>query len=201
MIREIYPKMIAKKQNKYLSIFEGLDFDKYEDFDDYMVKNNYIRKTLDIFEHQLQKDDSKLLIIDNSFLRLKEEEKYISFLDRLFYENNKNVNVGHIDVDLSDIEICKTKLLEMDSIDKYILLNLAKTFDHNINMYCIDDILLSRFFLKAMLRELISSTLYFENMDVVITGGFDLSLPIYFRNIESYKKYKKITQEYDLYLR
>ena len=195
------PKLIAGKQDKYLNIFSDFDFDKYENFDDYMMKNNYIGKTLDIFEHQLQINDTQLLIIDNSFLRLKQEEKYLSFVDRLFYENNKSAKVGHIGIDLSDIQICKIKLEEMDSIDKYILLNQIKTFDNNANIYHIDDILLIRFFLKAMLREAISSTLYFENLDIVITDGFDLSLPIYIKSKESYKKYKDIAQKYDLCLR
>lgn len=199
MIIENYPKLIAEKQDKYLNIFS--DFDEYEDFDEYMIKNNYTRKILDIFENKLPKDDPQLSIIDNSFLRLKEEEKYLNFVDRLFYENNTNVNVGHIGVDLSDIEICKIKLEEMDSIDKYILLNQIKIFDSTVNVYRTDDVLLNRFFLKAILRELISSTLYFENLDVVITDGFDLSLPIYFKNTASYKKYKIIAQKYNLYLR
>ncbi|ROR39542.1 hypothetical protein EDC58_1484 [Caminibacter pacificus] len=167
----------------------------------FFKNKKYKMYLLDQFPETLEEEeDIKLKIIDNEFCRLKEENKYIKFLQIIFKKNSSQAKLFDLGTDFSDIEICLDKINRMDQIDKYIILNLYKNF-FNSNIYHINDEILFNFFIKGFLREAISGIIYFDNIDIFISYGYDMVLPIYINSEEKLIKYKKKANEFGLFIR
>ncbi len=169
-------------------------------FDEYLTDIGYVECFVDQFEDTLPKDSPNLELLDDDFYRLKREVDYIAFLNDIFKENGSSVLLFNLGTDFSDIEICIDKIERLDKIDRYIILNLHKTFIES-ETYAITDKTLFEFFIRGFLREAISGTLFFEKLDIFLSYGYDMSLPIFFKDINRIDKYKNKAKKFNIYLR
>jgi len=167
-------------------------------FDEYLTDIGYVECFVDQFEDTLPKDSPNLELLDDDFYRLKREVDYIAFLNNIFKENGSNVLLFNLGTDFSDIEICIDKIERLDKIDRYIILNLHKTFIES-ETYAITDKTLFEFFIRGFLREAISGTLFFEKLDIFLSYGYDMSLPIFFKDINRVDKYKNKAKKFNIY--
>jgi hypothetical protein len=65
----------------------------------------------------------------------------------------------------------------------------------------IDDIVLLKMFLKGILRETLSTDIYFAKKPLLLCSNYDLSLPMVFKNSDDIQVYEKIANKYNLYFR
>lgn len=160
----------------------------------------YIKYFLDQFESALLSGNSELILIDTEYCRLKKEADYILFLNELFNDNGSSAILFGLGIDFSDIDVCMNKVEKHDKIDQYIIMNIYKTYIES-DMYWIDDKNLFDFFVKGFLRETLSGVLYFDKLDIFLSYGFDMVLPVYVKDSQILAKYSKLADRYDLYLR
>jgi uncharacterized protein YlaN (UPF0358 family) len=168
--------------------------------DEYLTDIGYVEYFVDQFEDTLPKDSPKLELLDNDFYKLKREVDYIAFLSNIFKENGSSVLLFNLGTDFSDIEICIDKIERLDKIDQYIILNLHKTYVES-ETYAITDKTLFEFFIRGFLREAISGTLFFEKLEIFLSYGYDMSLPIFFKDINQIDKFKNKAKKLNIYLR
>jgi len=167
---------------------------------EYLINIGYVQYLVDIFKNVLPKNSPKLQLLDNGFYRLKREADYIAFLKNIFKENASNALLFGLGIDFSDIETCLDKIERLDKIDQYIVLNLHKTYVKS-EAYAITDKTLFEFFIRGFLREAISGILFFEKLEIFLFYGYDMSLPIFFRDINQIDKFKNKAKEFNIYLR
>ena len=168
--------------------------------DEYLIDIGYVQYLVDMFKNVLLKNSPKLELLDNSFYRLKRETDYIAFLNNIFKKNGSNALLFDLGIDFSDIETCIDKIERLDKIDQYIVLNLHKTYVKS-EAYAITDKTLFEFFIKGFLREAISGILFFEKLEIFLFYGYDMSLPIFFKDINQIDKFKNKAKEFNIYLR
>ena len=169
-------------------------------FEDYLTEIGYTWYFVDQFEHVLPKGSPKLKLLDDGFYRLKKETDYIAFLTDIFKNNGSNAILFNLGDNFSDIETCVNKIERFDKIDKFIILNIHKTFIDS-EAYSISDKTLFEFFIRGMLREGISNAIYFDKLDIVLLYGFDMSIPIFIKNSNQISELKKKAKKFDIYLR
>ena len=179
---------------------KSLNYDEDYDLVEYLTDMGYSKYFLDQFNFVLSKDSPKLKLLDDSFYRLKRESDYISFCNDIFKENGSSALLLNLGIDFSNIETCIDKIERLDKIDQYIILNLHKTFAES-ETYAIADEALFEFFIRGFLREAVSGTLFFKKLEILLFYGYDMSLPIFFKNDGVLEKYSKIAIEHGLHIR
>ena len=167
---------------------------------EYLTDIGYIQCFIDQFRNALPKDSSRLDLLDDDFYRLKRELDYVAFLNNIFEENGSNSLLFNMGIDFSEIEVCIDKIERLDKIDQYIIFNLNKTYTES-ETYAITDKILFDFFIKGFLREAISGTLFFEKLGIFLFYGYDMSLPIFFKDISQLNKFRKKAKKFNIYLR
>jgi len=184
-------------------------FFNYTDYTDYieLVDEATRRKKmaiLDVFNETMQIGDPRLDLLSNEYFRLSQENKYLSFFERVFEINDGE---AYIDWGSEDDKSKITKIMErqcegLDKIDRLILENQVDILNNgNDYIYKIKNINLLRVFIKGFLREKIWSSLYFNSHPMILVSGYDLSLPIIIDNDKDKKLYEKIANENNLFLR
>ena len=168
--------------------------------DEYLTDIGYVECFVDQFKNTLPKDSPKIELLDDSFYKLKRETDYIAFFNNIFKENGSSALLFNLGIDFSDIEICIDKIERLDKIDQYIILNLYKTYTES-ETYAITDKTLFEFFIRGFLREAISGTLFFEKLEIFLSYGYDMSLPIFFKDINQIDKFKNKAKKFNIYLR
>ena len=169
-------------------------------FDEYLTDIGYVEYFVDQFKNALPKDSPKLELLDDSFYRLKRETDYIAFFNNIFKENGSSALLFNLGIDFSDIEICIDKIERLDKIDHYIILNLHKTYVES-ETYAIADKTLFEFFIRGFLREAISGILFFEKLEIFLSYGYDMTLPIFFKDINQIDKFRNKAKKFNIYLR
>lgn len=159
---------------------------------------------LDVSNETMQIGDPRLNLLSNEYFRLSQENKYLSFFERVFEING---NEAYIDLGGEDDKSKITKIMErqcegLDKIDRLIYVNQIDIInDGNNYIYKIENINLLKLFIKGFLREKIWNSLYFNSHPLILVSGYDLSLPIIFDNDKDKKLYGKIANENNLFLR
>jgi len=171
-----------------------------DDYLDFLQKKNYNIFLLDQFPSKLKENDERLKLLDSDFFRLKQEKKYLDFLTKLFKDNESKVYISGLNKSFKDLDFYIEKLERFDKIDQYIILNLYKKFQIS-DAYFIDNIILFNFFIKGILREAISSNLYFDKLEICLFDGFDMCLPLCFKEKETLEKYSNTALQFGLYIR
>jgi len=170
------------------------------DFMDILIDLGYVKYNLDQFPNALAENDPKLKLLDCGYFRLKQEEKYLTYLIRLFLDNKESAHIFALGIDFNDLETCINKIERLDKIDEYIVLSLHKYF-REANTYIIEDEILLRFFQKGFLREAISGIIYFDKLDIFVMYGYDMTLPVFIKSDKTFEKYSKIAIEHGLHIR
>jgi len=171
-----------------------------DDLTNYFSELGYTRYIIDQFDKALQINNQKLKLLDSGYWRLKKEANYISFCNEIFINNDSKVFLFNLGVDFSNIETCIDKIERLDKIDQYIILNLHKTYVES-EIYSITDKTLFEFFIKGFLREAISGILFFEKQEIFLSYGYDMALPIFFKDINQVDKLKNKAKQFNIYLR
>lgn len=159
---------------------------------------------LDVFNETMQIGDPRLNLLSNEYFRLSQENKYLSFFERVFEING---NEAYIDFAGEDdkrkiIESIDSDCQALDKIDRLIYMNQIDILNNGDNyIYKINNINLLKLFIKGFLREKIWNSLYFNSHPLILVSGYDLSLPIIFDNNKDKNLYEKIANENNLFLR
>ncbi|MGL9730414.1 hypothetical protein [Enterococcus sp. DIV0756] len=159
---------------------------------------------LDVFNETMQIGDPRLDLLSNEYFRLSQENKYLSFFERVFEING---NEAYIDFAGEDdkrkiIQSIDNDFEALDKIDRLIYMNQIDIINNGDNyIYKINNINLLKLFIKGFLREKIWNSLYFNSHPLILVSGYDLSLPIIFDNDKDKKLYEKIANENNLFLR
>ena len=180
-------------------------FDKVEklndDFFDSLVES-YPNKILDIFEEKLKEGSEELKLLDSQYFKLLNEEKYLNFIVKVF---EKNSSLCYVEMPISahfNDEFLLKILNELDSIDKYILLEQRDIlFSLSAKNYVIKDKNLLKMLFKCLLRELIPMEFYFLDTPLIIFNNFDMSLPLVFKEEKDIEYYKNIAEKHSLFIR
>jgi len=184
-------------------------FFNYTDYTDYieLVDEATRRKKmaiLDVFNETMQIGDPRLDLLSNEYFRLSQENKYLSFFERVFEIND---NEAYIDLGGEDDKSKITKIMDrqcegLDKIDRLIYVNQIDILNNGDNyIYKIVNINLLKLFIKGFLREKIWNSLYFNSHPMILVSNYDLSLPIIIDNDKDKKLYEKIANENNLFLR
>ncbi|MGG5372403.1 hypothetical protein IGI67_004075 [Enterococcus sp. AZ196] len=159
---------------------------------------------LDVFNKTMQIGDPRLNLLSNEYFRLSQENKYLSFFERVFEIND---NEAYIDLGGEDDKGKITKVMDrqcegLDKIDRLIYVNQIDVLNNGDNyIYKIGNINLLKLFIKGFLREKIWNSLYFNSHPMILVSNYDLSLPIIIDNDIDKKLYEKIANENNLFLR
>lgn len=159
---------------------------------------------LDVFNDTMQIGDQRLNLLSNEYFRLSQENKYLSFFERVFEIND---NEAYIDLGGEDDKSKITKIMDrqcegLAKIDRLIYMNQIDILNNGNNyIYKIENINLLKLFIKGFLREKIWNSLYFNSHPLILVSGYDLSLPIIFDNDKDKKLYEKIANEHNLFFR
>ena len=177
-----------------------------EDYHDVVVEATRLKKVaiLDVFKETMQIGDPRLDLLSNEYFRLSQENKYLSFFERVFEING---NEAYIDLGGEDDKSKITKIMNrqcegLDKIDRLIYVNQIDILNNGDNyIYKIGNINLLKLFIKGFLREKIWNSLYFNSHPMVLVSNYDLSLPIIIDSDKDKKLYEKIAHENNLFLR
>ena len=167
--------------------------------DAYKKYNNAV---LDIFDHQLSLDEADSSLI-GSFVEfnLRYEYRYVKIIEDFYRVNEcKPVIIEACLNDLENLDILRI-LESLDYKDKLIFVDLIRFNKNNSNMYSIENIDLLYLFVRLATRELLFPIFHFTNIGVTISGSWDLSFPIFFKNKDDVKKYLKIAKNNKLFFR
>ncbi len=165
-----------------------------------LAGTGYVEYFVDQFKDVLSENSPELELLNDGYYKLKKEVDYINFLHMIFKENGSSVLLFNLGIDFSDIGICIDKIERLDKIDQYIILNLHKTYTES-EIYAITDKTLFEFFIRGFLREAISGTLFFEKLEIFLSYGYDMSLPIFFKDSNQIDKFKNKAKKFNIYLR
>ena len=176
------------------------------DYHELVVEATRLKKVavLDVFNETMQIGDSRLSLLSNEYFRLSQENKYLSFFERVFEIND---NEAYIDLGGEDDKSKITKIMDrqcerLDKIDRLIYVNQIDVLNNGDNyIYKIGNINLLKLFIKGFLREKIWNSLYFNSHPMILVSGYDLSLPIIIDNNKDKQLYEKIANENNLFLR
>jgi hypothetical protein len=176
------------------------------DYHDVVVEATRLKKisVLDVFNETMQIGDPRLDLLSNEYFRLSQENKYLSFFERVFEIND---NEAYIDLGGEDDKSKITKIMDrqcegLDKIDRLIYVNQIDVLNNGDNyIYKIGNINLLKLFIKGFLREKIWNSLYFNSHPMILISNYDLSLPIIIDNNKDKKLYEKIANENKLFLR
>ena len=90
-----------------------------------LVEKKYGKLVLDVFRYTMAIDDPRLALLSNDYFRLSQEDKYLKFIENVFYLNEEKVYVDF--VYFSDenkiLQFIENRMSRLDRIDSYILLN------------------------------------------------------------------------------
>lgn len=168
------------------------------------AENKYGKLILDIFKDKMAIDDPRLSLFSNDYFRLSQEDKYLKFIEKVFYINDGKVYLDFVYFSDSSklIQFLENKLSRLDKIDSYILLNQIDIIKRNkTRMYLIDDINILKLFVKGFLREILWCNLYFPKYPMIVSSGYDLGLPVIIKNKLDRENYIKTAQKFNLFLR
>lgn len=176
------------------------------DYHELVIEATRLKKVavLDVFNETMQIGDPRLNLLSNEYFRLSQENKYLSFFERVFEIND---NEAYIDLGGEDDKSKITKIMDrqcegLDKIDRLIYVNQIDILNNGNNyIYKIENINLLKLFIKGFLREKIWNSLYFNSHPMVLISNYDLSLPIIIDNDKDKKLYEKIANENNLFLR
>ena len=156
---------------------------------------------LDVFNETMQIGDPRLNLLSNEYFRLSQENKYLSFFERVFEinDNEAYIDFGGEDDKNKIIERIESHCEGLDKIDRLIYMNQIDILNNGNNyMYKIENINLLKMFIKGFLREKIWNSL---SHPMILIANYDLSLPIIIDNDKDKKLYEKIANENNLFLR
>ncbi len=176
------------------------------DYHELVVEATRLKKVavLDVFNETMQIGDSRLSLLSNEYFRLSQENKYLSFFERVFEIND---NEAYIDLGGEDDKSKITKIMDrqcerLDKIDRLIYVNQIDVLNNGDNyIYKIGNINLLKLFIKGFLREKIWNSLYFNSHPMILLSNYDLSLPIIIDNNKDKQLYEKIANENNLFFR
>ena len=176
------------------------------DYHDVVVEATRLKKisVLDVFNETMQIGDPRLDLLSNEYFRLSQENKYLSFFERVFEIND---NEAYIDLGGEDDKSKITKIMDrqcegLDKIDRLIYVNQIDVLNNGDNyIYKIGNINLLKLFIKGFLREKIWNSLYFNSHPMILISNYDLSLPIIIDNNKDKQLYEKIANENNLFFR
>ena len=176
------------------------------DYHELVVEATRLKKVavLDVFNETMQIGDPRLDLLSNQYFRLSQENKYLSFFERVFEIND---NEAYIDLGGEGDKSKITKIMDrqcerLDKIDRLIYVNQIDVLNNGDNyIYKIGNINLLKLFIKGFLREKIWNSLYFNSHPMILISNYDLSLPIIIDNNKDKKLYEKIANENNLFLR
>ena len=177
-----------------------------EDYHDVVVEATRLKKVaiLDVFKETMQIGDPRLDLLSNEYFRLSQENKYLSFFERVFEinDNEAYIDLGGEDDKSKIIESIDNDFEALDKIDRLIYMNQIDIINNGDNyIYKIDNINLLKLFIKGFLREKIWNSLYFNSHPMILVSNYDLSLPIIIDNDKDKKLYEKIANENNVFLR
>lgn len=177
-----------------------------EDYHDVVVEATRLKKVaiLDVFKETMQIGDPRLDLLSNEYFRLSQENKYLSFLERVFEINGNEayIDLGGEDDKSKIIESIDNDFEALDKIDRLIYMNQIDILNNSDNyIYKIENINLLKLFIKGFLREKIWNSLYFNSHPMILIANYDLSLPIIIDSDKDKKLYEKIANENNLFLR
>lgn len=185
-------------QDDYRKLFMS-NIDEDDFFEN--VSRKYSNAILDIFESSLEEDSEELKYLESTYFRLRNEDKYLHFLEEVFVENKEECYIN-IDFSTVDYTFLLEQLNKMDLVDKYIYIHQEREFENKNNKnYLIKDINLLKMFIRGILRETLRVDLYFPYKPLLVFSNFDLSLPLVFKKEEDKHYYQKIVKKYNLYFR
>ena len=179
-------------------------FDKLKCLDDIFdeIVELYPNKILDMFPDKLEADSEEIKLLDSQYFKLANEEKYLNFIVEVF---EKNGLVCYIEVPAFahyDDEFFLRLLNELDSIDRYILLEQRDIILSLLETkYIVKDKYLLKTLFKCVLRELMPVEFYFIDRPLIIFNNFDMSLPLVFKEEKDVEYYKNIAEKHSLFLR
>ncbi|MDT2660323.1 hypothetical protein P7E02_10610 [Enterococcus hulanensis] len=177
-----------------------------EDYHDVVVEATRLKKVaiLDVFKETMQIGDPRLDLLSNEYFRLSQENKYLSFFERVFEinDNEAYIDFGGEDDKSKIIESIDNDFEALDKIDRLIYMNQIDILNNGDNyIYKIENINLLKLFIKGFLREKIWNSLYFNSHPMVLISNYDLSLPIIIDNNQDKELYEKIANENNLFFR
>ena len=147
LINKEIPKLLISdfRKQSYDSELYNYIVDDINGVEDSLLsaENKYGKLILDIFKDKMAIDDPKLSLFSNDYFRLSQEDKYLKFIEKVFYINDGKVYLDFVYFSDSSklIQFLENKLSRLDKIDSYILLNQIDIIKRNkTRMYLIDDI-------------------------------------------------------------
>ncbi|EHI96939.1 hypothetical protein CDLVIII_0201 [Clostridium sp. DL-VIII] len=119
------------------------------------------------------------------------ENKLISFVEKVFENNNSEVYIDFYISKLSESD--KKRLIELIPMeDKEILELHLNTIKHNGIFYALRDKSLIPFLVRLNTRETFFVTFYFFNKPITIWGNYDMKFPCFFNNHMDLEFYQKV---------
>lgn len=169
-----------------------------------LVEKKYGKLVLDVFRYTMDTDDPRLDLLSNDYFRLSQEDKYLKFIENVFYLNEEKVYVDF--VYFSDenkiLQFIENRMSRLDRIDSYILLNQIDIMRKDQNdMYLIEDLNLLKLFIKCFLREILWCNLYFPKHPMIVSTGYDLGLPVIVKDKQDKENYIKMAEDSRLFLK
>ncbi|MCJ1998153.1 hypothetical protein GYN23_05100, partial [Lactococcus piscium] len=61
-----------------------------------LVEKKYGKLVLDVFRYTMDTDDPRLDLLSNDYFRLSQEDKYLKFIENVFYLNEEKVYVDFV---------------------------------------------------------------------------------------------------------
>jgi len=199
-----------KSMNSVIGKLEPTDvlykniFDKLKSLDDIFDEavEIYPNRILDMFPSQLEEDSKEIKLLDSQYFKLANEEKYLNFIVEVFENNGSVCYLEAPAFAHYNDEFLLGLLNELDSIDKYILLEQRDTImSLSETKYVVKDKHLLKMLFKCILRELMPVEFYFIDRPLIIFNNFDMSLPLVFKDGTDMEYYKNIAKKHCLFLR
>lgn len=165
--------------------------------------------TLDVFDHCLSEDEARKLL-DYPNHNLRHESKYITFFNQVFDLNgskpifvNLQLSFAYPALTPKDKARMNTALKALDKVDSKLFSILLKTYTSVVQngLFKVYDQEALRLLVTLSARESCFSNFFFDNLNTVIIGNYDLSFPVYCTNESSFQLISNTAQDYSLFVR
>ena len=128
---------------------------------------------------------------------LKYEDRYIKIIKDFYELNGGDPILMEVGLNyLENLDVLRI-LGGLDFKDRLLFIDIVR-FNKNISdMYSINNIDLLNLFIKLATRELIFPIFHFTKLGITISGGYDLSFSMFFKNKDDLNQYSKIIKDCD----